>query len=96
MCERFLKYQPYNSEILSIDFDSILNDGTQLVRMGNVKKGFFDFENKVVFLPNSFAEQYSRFLLSKGDLIISMTGTTEKEDYGNVCKVSVDKSFLLN
>ncbi len=75
--------------------EDFVNDGIQLVRMGNIKKGFFDIDNKAVFLPKEFESKYEKFILSDNDLIISMTGTTGKEDYGNVCKISGGK-FLLN
>ncbi len=70
------------------------NSGIQLIRMGNIKKGYFDINNKVIFLPYEFEEKYRKFILSENDLIISMTGTTGKKDYGNVCKISSGKFFL--
>lgn len=75
--------------------DSV-NNGTQLVKMGNVKKQYFDFNNSPSYLPNSFKEKYEKFIISKGDILISMTGTVGKTDYGYVCKIHIDKPFLLN
>jgi type I restriction enzyme M protein len=73
-----------------------VDEGVQLIRMGNVKKSFFDPENKPAFLPKNFLDKYGKFILHKGDLIVSMTGTTGKDDYGNVCRVNKDDSFFLN
>jgi len=70
--------------------------GIQLIRMGNVKRMFFDHQNSPVFLPNSFKNDYRSYVLEKGDILISMTGTIGKEDYGNVCMIDIEGDFLLN
>jgi restriction endonuclease S subunit len=41
-------------------------------------------------------DDYPNYVLVKGDLLISMTGTVGKEDYGNVCQIDLDEKFLLN
>jgi type I restriction enzyme M protein len=71
-------------------------NGIQLIRMGNVKSMFFDYQNSPSYLPENFKNQYPNFLLKKDDLLISMTGTIGKEDYGNVCRIDIDGHFLLN
>jgi type I restriction enzyme M protein len=68
----------------------------QLIRMGNVKRMLFDHQNSPVFLPNSFKNDYRSYILKKGDILISMTGTIGKEDYGNVCMIDIEGDFLLN
>lgn len=56
--------------------------GIPLIRIGTVNKGFFD-ESELVFLPNDFLKSHSRFLLKSGDLLMTLTGTVGKDDYGN-------------
>lgn len=73
-----------------------IDNGAQLIRMGNVKQMFFDHENSPSFLPIQYVQEYPNYVLERGDLLISMTGTVGKEDYGNVCKVDVNGDFLLN
>ena len=51
------------------DYSDTLN-----IRMSNIRPcGEFDPEHNIRFLPNSFAIEYSQFLLKEGDLIIAMT-----------------------
>ncbi len=76
--------------------DDFVSDGVQLIRMGNVKQSFFDKDNKQAYLPESYVEKYPDYVLSQGDILISMTGTVGKDDYGNVCRVDEDKKYLLN
>ena len=73
-----------------------VDEGVQLIRMGNVKEMFFDKDNSPSYLPISYLEEHPNYVLEKGDLLVSMTGTVGKEDYGNVCQIDVDDKFLLN
>ena len=77
----------------STDF---VDKGIQLIKMGNVKRGYFDKNNNPSYLPNNFIDSYEKYILTNGDILISMTGTTGKEDYGNVCMINDDDTFLLN
>lgn len=76
--------------------EDYVDDGVQLIRMGNVKQMYFDVNNSPSFLPVDYIDKYPSYLIQKGDLLISMTGTIGKEDYGNVCKIDIDNKFLLN
>jgi type I restriction enzyme M protein len=73
-----------------------VDEGVQLIRMGNVKQMFFDVDNSPSFLPQNYLKEYPNYILEKGDLLISMTGTVGKEDYGNVCQIDIDNKYLLN
>lgn len=73
-----------------------VKEGVQLIRMGNVKQMFFDWENSPSYLPDNYLNEYPNYVLEKGDLLISMTGTVGKEDYGNVCQIDLEEKFLLN
>ena len=77
----------------SVDF---VESGIQVIKMGNVKQHFFDINNNPSFLPYAFENVYKNYILHKDDILISMTGTNGKEDYGNVCKVDKDEKLLLN
>jgi len=47
-------------------------EGLPLIRIGNVGNDFD--ENNMVFLPEGYKDNYSRFLLKKNDIIVSLTG----------------------
>ena len=70
--------------------------GIQVIKMGNVKQQYFDVENKPSFLPKEFKRKYKDYVLTEGDILISMTGTVGKTDYGNVCIIDHEGEFLLN
>jgi type I restriction enzyme, S subunit len=61
--------------------------GIPLIRIGNANKGTMDLSN-LVYLPKSFKSKLSKFLVRPKDLVITLTGTVGKDDYGNICIVS--------
>jgi len=70
--------------------------GIPLIRIGNVNKGYFDTSN-LVYLPESFLNEYKKYVITSKDVLISLTGTTGKDDYGNACFVSASfKQWFLN
>lgn len=76
----------------STDF---MDEGIQLVRMGNLYQGVLKFDRSPVFLPTNYEEEYSRFVIKPCDLLMSMTGTAGKEDYGFVVQVPTESPNLL-
>ena len=63
----------------STDF---VSDGIPLLRMGNLYQNMLDLERNPVFLPKRYLSDFSRFIVRPGDLVMSMTGTMGKRDYG--------------
>ena len=77
--------------------DAVQESQTQLVRMGNLYGNTLNLDRSPVFYPNSFATSYKRYRLNEGDLIMSLTGTTGKEDYGYAVRIpECSHSLLMN
>lgn len=71
--------------------------GVQVIRMGNLYQGTLQLERTPVFMPKLSEESYKRFVISSGDLIMSMTGTMGKRDYGFILKIpKSSQCYLLN
>ena len=78
----------------STDF---VESGTQVVRIGNLYQGELQLERAPVHLSDAQAEENSKFRIQPLDLLMSMTGTVGKRDYGFVIQVPPGcKSLLLN
>jgi type I restriction enzyme S subunit len=77
--------------------DAVSASNTQLVRMGNLYANRLDLSRSPLYYPDYFADRYQRFVLQNGDLIMSLTGTSGKEDYGFVVELpKLPKTLLLN
>ncbi|MEN8170505.1 MAG: restriction endonuclease subunit S [Pseudomonadota bacterium] len=72
-------------------------EGIPLLRMGNLYQNTLDFERNPACLPLAFKEEFARFLVKPGDLVMSMTGTMGKRDYGFTVQIPDDApESLLN
>ena len=77
--------------------EGIPTSNTQLLRMGNLYQNSLDLSRKPIFYPDSYAEDHKRFVLEEGDMVMSLTGTSGKEDYGfTVSLPKTEKTLLLN
>jgi len=77
--------------------EGISESNTQLLRMGNLYQNTLDLNRSPIFYPDSFAAAHKRFVLKEGDLVMSLTGTSGKEDYGFTVRIpKTDKTLLLN
>jgi type I restriction enzyme S subunit len=77
--------------------DTVPESETQLVRMGNLYGNKLDLDRSPVFYPDSFATDYKRYILDEGDIIMSLTGTTGKEDYGYAVRIpKCEMALLMN
>lgn len=78
--------------------DAVLKSDIQLLRMGNLYHNNLSLDRSPVFYPDSFSETHRRFILNTGDMVISLTGTMGKEDYGFTVKIpdNLPVKLLLN
>ena len=67
-----------------------------VVKIGNVKERYFDFSRdltKTLEADDSILEKY---LLQRGDCLITLTGSRGKRDYGFVAMIGDQNNYLLN
>jgi len=77
--------------------DAVSLSNTQLLRMGNLYQNQLNLERSPVFYPDDYINSFDRFVLKENDLVLSLTGTTGKEDYGFTVKIpKTSKKLLLN
>ena len=70
------------------------NGEIPVLRIGNINAGYFRPVNMVYWKEDKNLERY---VVCPGDLVMSLTGTVGKDDYGNVCILSDDyEKYYLN
>lgn len=73
---------------------NFLKSGIPVLRIGNINTGKFTPTNMVYWQKD---KGLSRYRILPGDLVISLTGTVGKSDYGNVCILGNDyEEYYLN
>jgi type I restriction enzyme S subunit len=77
--------------------EGVSESNTQLLRMGNLYQNTLDLNRSPICYPDSFADAYRRFVLKEGDLVMSLTGTSGKEDFGFTVRIpKTEKTLMLN
>lgn len=62
-------------------------DGVPVVKIGNANKHGFTTKN-IAFINPENSEKLKQYELYAGDLLMSLTGTVGKDDYGNITEVT--------
>lgn len=74
--------------------DGFLDEGIPVLRIGNINSGHFMPVNMVFWHDDP---QLTRYKMYPGDLVMSLTGTVGKDDYGNVCILGAEfPEYFLN
>lgn len=68
----------------------------QVLKLGNIKIGELLLSASPAYVTKDVGEQYIRYKPDIGDILITMTGTKFKEDYGYVCRIKSSSNILIN
>lgn len=80
----------------AFDSKKFLSTGKyQIVKMSNLYSGKLDLDRSTSFLDN-LSNQEMDYLLQHGDILITLTGTVGKKDYGYTCLIDSETNLLLN
>jgi type I restriction enzyme, S subunit len=67
----------------------------QVIRIGNIRPGIIRYGASPIYINDVDDKTLNKYLLKKGDLIITLTGTRNKRDYGFTALVETE-NLLLN
>lgn len=76
--------------------DLFVEEGTQVLRIGNVYQNTLSLDRQPTYISNELVKNFKNFIVSKNDVLMSLTGTLGKRDYGFAIKVKTDENYLLN
>ena len=73
------------------------SDGNYVViKIGNVKQWHFDFSRDLTRTDEADDTILNKYLLKRGDCLITLTGSRGKRDYGFVAMIDEQTNYLLN
>ena len=75
--------------------ETVDTSNVQLLRMGNLYNNKLDLGRRSVFYPESYANDYNKYIINPGDIVMTLTGTVGKRDYGYAIEISETKLKLL-
>jgi type I restriction enzyme S subunit len=71
---------------LAFKSETFSDTGLQVVRLGNLYNGVFDLTRSPIYLEKSMAPD-GAFIAKSSDILVSLTGTKYKRDYGHFVRV---------
>jgi type I restriction enzyme S subunit len=67
----------------------------QVIKMSNLYEGRLNLGRSISYI-NELNEQEKKYLLEQNDILITLTGTVGKQDYGYSYKINEEKNLLVN
>ena len=82
----------------AFDSKKFTEKGYQVIRMGNLYNGIIDLNRNPVYYPVDEIEEsvLQKSKINKGDILLTLTGTKYKRDYGYAVLIDTDDVLLLN
>lgn len=83
---------------VAFDSKKFSTKGYQVIRMGNLYNGELDLSRNPVYYPQEFLDNkiLERALIHNDDILITLTGTKYKRDYGYAVKMVNPEKLLVN
>ena len=72
------------------------DSGYQIVKMANIKMGKIDLSQHPSFIADLKSDVIKKYSLATGDVLVTLTGTRKKRDYGYIAVVKNEAKLLLN
>lgn len=72
------------------------NGDFQVVKMGNISQGSFRIDNRPAFIDTPDKSIIDKYEIKKNEIVITLTGTKNKRDYGYVAINEEFENLLLN
>jgi type I restriction enzyme, S subunit len=72
------------------------DSGYQIVKMANIKMGKIDLSQHPSFIADLKTDVIKKYSLAPGDVLVTLTGTRKKRDYGYIAVVKYKANLLLN
>lgn len=76
--------------------DEFVSEGIQLLRISNLYNNKLSLDRQPTFISKDSLSKYKDWVVSRGDILISLTGTLGKRDYGYAIIIEKDDMFFLN
>lgn len=67
----------------------------QIIKMGNLYNGILDLDRNPSYIEE-ITKNEREYLIKQGDILITLTGTQNKQDYGYTVYIKEDMNSLLN
>ena len=93
---RKLKYHINIQGGFAFDSADFKDEGVQIIKIANTYMNQLSLDRQPTFVDSSYLDSHRDWVVSKNDILMSLTGTLGKRDYGFAILIEDDSKFLLN
>ena len=76
--------------------DLFISEGVQVLKISSLYQNQLSLDRQPTFVHPKYLKLLKQFVVTNGDILISLTGTLGKKDYGYAIQLQSDDLFLLN
>ncbi len=80
----------------AFDSSKFKDEGVQIIKIANTYMNELCLDRQPTFVDLSHLHSHKDWIVSKNDILMSLTGTLGKKDYGFAILIDTDQLFLLN
>jgi type I restriction enzyme S subunit len=80
----------------AFDSSHFKDEGIQIIKIANTYMNELSLNRQPTFVDKTFLKTHKDWVVSKGDILMSLTGTMGKKDYGYAILIESNVKFLLN
>ena len=80
----------------SFSTNEFCEDGIQVIKIANLYQNKLSLNSQPSYISKDYLKRYKSFIVKKDDILISLTGTLGKRDYGFAILLSENDEYLLN
>ena len=76
--------------------DLFISEGVQVLKISSLYQNKLSLDRQPTFVDKKYLKKLKQFTVGKGDILLSLTGTLGKKDYGYAIQLKTDDVYLLN
>lgn len=91
-----LKYFVHIQGGFAFNSNDFKDEGVQIIKIANTYMNELCLDRQPTFVDYSYLKSHKDWIVKKGDILMSLTGTLGKRDYGFAILINSEDQFLLN
>jgi type I restriction enzyme S subunit len=76
--------------------DLFISEGVQVLKISSLYQNELSLDRQPTYVDRKYLKKLKQFVVTEGNILISLTGTLGKKDYGYAIQLKTDELYLLN
>jgi type I restriction enzyme S subunit len=76
--------------------DLFISEGVQVLKISSLYQNELSLDRQPTYVDRKYLKKLKQFVVTEGNILMSLTGTLGKKDYGYAIQLKTDELYLLN